>query len=77
MGNQHSYKKYKQAKQVLEDYPSLILVLDTLIPALKEKAQYSAVASLIDAAESSRRTLKLQYDYYKRIAKSKGKISHG
>lgn len=73
MGDKHDFTEFQHAKKVTEDFPSLIYVISKLIPALEEKAHYTAVAHLLNAANDAKLMMEMQYDYYKNIYQNRGK----
>lgn len=72
----YSYTDFKVATKVMEDYPSLIYLLKHIIPALKEKAHYTAISDLLKQTEDSKKILEMQYSHYKKVYNRKGKIEN-
>lgn len=72
-GGKYDLNEYKYAKQVLEDFPAIIHIIEKLIPALEDKSHYTGIYHLLQAAYDSHMTLAMQYDYYKKIYDQKGR----
>jgi len=76
-GEKFNLIDYRYAKDIVDDYPKLLSVLDKLIPILRERSQYMAVWQLLQTAEESRLLLRNQFEYYREIYKKKGKVTRG
>jgi len=65
------------AKQVMEDFPKIMMIYDKLLPALNHYQQYLGVSSVIIAVEDAQTLMRMQMEQFEQIRKSKGKISDG
>ena len=73
MGEKYDFIEYSHARKVVKDFPAVIYILEKLIPALEEKSHYTGVHLVLQAARDSHMTMKMQYDYYKKIYDQKGR----
>lgn len=73
-GEKFDFTEYKHAKQVVEDYPGMIYLLSKIIPALEEKKHYTPIWMLLQSTYDSKMCMEIQYDYYKNVLETKGKI---
>lgn len=65
------------AKQVTEDFPKVMKILEKLLPALQHYNHYLAVSSVIIATEDAMTLMKMQQEQYEQIYKNKGKTLDG
>lgn len=70
----YNFTEYQHAKQVVNELPAILIIIDKLIPVLQEKSQYTGVFSLLQAAYDSKILLEMQYSFYKKIYDDKGKV---
>ena len=73
MGEKFDFLDYVHSREVVKDFPSILYILEKLIPALEDKSQYAGVQHLLTAARDSQAILTMQYEYYKKIYEKKGK----
>ena len=74
-GDRFDLNEYSKAKKVMNDYPELMTLLGNLISVLYKKREYTGIEELLQSAEETRLLLAMQYDYYKYVYKTKGKIN--
>lgn len=65
------------SKQVMEDFPRIMMIYDKLLPALNHYQQYLAVSSVIIAVEDAQTLMRMQMEQFDQILKAKGKITDG
>lgn len=76
-GTTYDLTEYAHAVQVVKDFPRIIGIYNKLIPVLYAFAQYQGVYPVLQMVEDSKLLLEMQYSYYEKIHKSKGKVTDG
>lgn len=66
---------YAVAKAVVEDFPKIMKIYETLLPALAHYQHYLAVSSVMLAVEDSQTLMKMQLDQFKTIHENRGKVT--
>ncbi len=74
-GQKFSLSDYAHSKQVVQDLPKLISIYSKLIPVLEQYQCYTGAAQVLELVRDSKKLLEVQHDYYKKIYKSKGKLT--
>jgi hypothetical protein len=70
----YSFDEYKHSAQVVKDFPKLIFIMEKILESMHDYKHYTAVWHVIQSVADSKLTLELQYDYYNRVNKLKGRI---
>lgn len=71
----HDLTDYAIAKQVLDDFPKVMMIYDKLLPALDKYQHYLAVSSVMMAVEDAQTLMRMQMEQFESIHKSRGKVT--
>lgn len=75
MMNIHSLTEYGVAKQVVQDVPPLIRILDKYYQELSPYVYYRDINNILYQISESMIMLQMHYESYKKIYETKGKIN--
>jgi hypothetical protein len=70
----HDLTDFAISKQVVEDFPKVMLMYDKLIPALEKYQHYLAVSSVILAVQDAQTLMRMQMEQFEKIHESRGKV---
>lgn len=73
-GETYSLADYAYSKEVVKDFPKVLLVYSKLLPVLYQYAQFTGVWEVIQSVEDCQTLMKIQLEFYKKIYDKKGKI---
>lgn len=74
-GSRHDFLDYAFSKEVVRDFPKLLVIYNQLIPVLEKYRQYTGAVEVLSAVYDCKTLLEIQLTYYKRIYDKKGKIT--
>jgi hypothetical protein len=72
MQNNHNFAKYKLAKQVCQDLPKVLKVLDLSIKGLGFYKHYASAAGIIVFLKEQQQLIQYQLEKYQKILDKKG-----
>lgn len=72
----HDLTDFAISKQVMEDFPKIMLIYDKLLPALNNYQHYLAVSSVIMSVQDAQTLMRMQMEQFEKIHESRGEV-HG
>lgn len=74
MSNAYSFLDFAFSKEIVQDMPQILRLMDKFIESLKPHVKYKYVWTTYRTLEDHRMMLQLQYDYYRQIYEKRGLI---